>query len=100
LPVAGIDYLVHVWRILGASLVGSRFEALRTASTPLIGREEELALLTRRWERAKAGDGSVVLIVGEPGIGQAEGLGLIRFYGDASKLALLRKIFENRESEM
>jgi hypothetical protein len=32
--------------------------------------------------------------------GQAEGLGLIRFYGDASKLALLRKIFENRESEM
>ena len=32
--------------------------------------------------------------------GQAEGLGLIRFYGDASKLALLQKIFENRESEM
>src|SRR5882672_2904086 len=42
LPVAGIDYPVHVWRVLGASLVGSRFEALRAASTPLIGREEEI----------------------------------------------------------
>ncbi|MCK1512203.1 AAA family ATPase [Bradyrhizobium sp. 190] len=71
LPVAGFDYPVHVWRALGASLVGSRFEALRAASTPLIGREEEIALLTRRWERAKDGDGSVVLIVGEPGIGKS-----------------------------
>ncbi|WP_213290803.1 adenylate/guanylate cyclase domain-containing protein [Bradyrhizobium sp. sGM-13] len=71
LPIAGIHYPVRVWRVVGASLVGSRFEALRAASTPLIGREEEIALLTRRWERAKAGDGSVVLIVGEPGIGKS-----------------------------
>ncbi|MCK1615531.1 AAA family ATPase [Bradyrhizobium sp. 159] len=71
LPVAGIDHPVHVWRVLGASLVASRFEALRAVSTPLIGREEEIALLTRRWEQAKAGDGSVVLIVGEPGIGKS-----------------------------
>ena len=71
LPVKGIDYPVHVWRVLSASEVGSRFEALRAASTPLIGREEEIALLTRRWERAKDGDGSVVLIVGEPGIGKS-----------------------------
>src|SRR6266852_6279008 len=71
LPVAGIGYPVHVWRVVSASLVGSRFEALRGASTPLIGREEEIALLTRRWERAKTGDGSVVLIVGEPGIGKS-----------------------------
>lgn len=71
LPIAGIDYPVRVWRVVGASLVGSRFEALRAASTPLIGREEEIALLTRRWERAKAGDGAVVLIVGEPGIGKS-----------------------------
>src|SRR5215475_8335420 len=69
--IAGIDHPVHVWRVLGPSLVGSRFEALRAASTPLIGREEEIALLTRRWERAKAGDGSVVLIAGEPGIGKS-----------------------------
>jgi class 3 adenylate cyclase len=71
LPVKGIDYPVHVWRVLSSSLVASRFEALRAASTPLIGREEEIALLMRRWERAKAGDGSVVLIVGEPGIGKS-----------------------------
>src|SRR5216683_1983437 len=71
LPVAGIGYPVHVWRVVSASLVGSRFEALRAASMPLIGREEEIALLTRRWERAKTGDGSVVLIVGEPGIGKS-----------------------------
>ena len=71
LPVAGIDYPVHVWRVVGESLAGSRFEALRAASTPLIGREEEIALLKRRWERAKTGDGSVVLIVGEPGIGKS-----------------------------
>src|SRR5260370_11249720 len=71
LPVTGIDYPVHVWRVLGASLVGSRFEALRAASTPLIGREEEINLLMRRWERAKVGDGSAVLIVGEPGIGKS-----------------------------
>jgi class 3 adenylate cyclase/predicted ATPase len=71
LPIAGIDHPVQVWRVLGASHVGSRFEALRTASTPLIGREEEIALLMRRWQQAKAGDGSVVLIVGEPGIGKS-----------------------------
>jgi class 3 adenylate cyclase/predicted ATPase len=69
--IGGIGHPVHVWRVLGPSLIGSRFEALRAASTPLVGREEEIALLTRRWERAKAGDGSVVLIAGEPGIGKS-----------------------------
>ncbi|MCK1341664.1 AAA family ATPase [Bradyrhizobium sp. 38] len=71
LPIAGIDYPVQLWRVVGPSLVGSRFEALRANRTPLIGREEEIALLTRRWERAKTGDGSVVLIAGEPGIGKS-----------------------------
>src|SRR5262249_2032031 len=49
----------------------SRFEALRTATTPLIGRDEEIELLTRRWEQSKAGNGRVVLISGEPGIGKS-----------------------------
>jgi predicted ATPase len=44
---------------------------LRTATTPLIGREEEIELLMRRWSQAKAGDGCVVLISGEPGIGKS-----------------------------
>jgi hypothetical protein len=45
-------------------------EPLRTATTPLVGREEEIELLMRRWAQAKAGDGRVILISGEPGIGR------------------------------
>jgi predicted ATPase len=41
------------------------------ATTPLVGREEEIELLMRRWEQAKAGDSCVVLISGEPGIGKS-----------------------------
>ncbi len=57
--------------MLRESAAESRFEALRTAGTPLVGRDEELALLQRRWQQAKAGEGSVVLVSGEPGIGKS-----------------------------
>ena len=40
-------------------------------ATPFVGRVEELGLLARRWERARAGDGQLVLIVGEPGLGKS-----------------------------
>jgi hypothetical protein len=54
------------------SAVASRFEALRgSALTRLVGRDEEIELLLRRWARAKSGDGQVVLISGEPGIGKS-----------------------------
>lgn len=62
---------VPVWEVLEEAAVESRFEALRAASTPFVGRSEELALLERCWQQAKAGDGSVVLISGEPGIGKS-----------------------------
>src|SRR5262249_6170351 len=62
---------VPAWQVLGAGVAESRFEALRTAATPLVGREEEFELLLRRWGQAKAGDGQVVLISGEPGIGKS-----------------------------
>jgi DNA-binding winged helix-turn-helix (wHTH) protein/predicted ATPase len=63
---------VRLWQVLGANIVASRFEALqRAALTPLIGRDEEIDLLLRRWQRAKTGDGQVVLISGEPGIGKS-----------------------------
>jgi class 3 adenylate cyclase len=63
---------IHRWRVLGESIVASRFEALRAgALPPLVGREEELALLLRRWQRVTAGDGQVVLLSGEPGIGKS-----------------------------
>ena len=55
-----------------SSAVASRFEALRgSALTPLVGRDEEIDLLMRRWARAKTGDGQVVLVSGEPGLGKS-----------------------------
>jgi predicted ATPase len=59
------------WRVIGESGVLSRFEALRSGETPLVGREEEVELLIRRWQQAKNGEGRVVLISGEPGIGKS-----------------------------
>ncbi|MBV9354585.1 MAG: AAA family ATPase, partial [Chloroflexi bacterium] len=59
------------WEVTGAG-VASRFEALRGPEVAeLVGREEELFLLRRRWEQAKTGAGRVVLITGEPGIGKS-----------------------------
>ena len=57
--------------MLGPSCVESRFEALRAATTPLIGRGEELELLLRRWRQVAHGEGRVVLLSGEPGIGKS-----------------------------
>ena len=56
---------------MGESGAVSRFEALRSGETPLVGREEEVELLVRRWQQAKSGEGRVVLISGEPGIGKS-----------------------------
>jgi hypothetical protein len=70
--VKGIDVPVPAWQALRPSIVESRFEALRgSAMSPLIGRDEEIDLLLLRWARAKRGDGQVVLISGEPGIGKS-----------------------------
>ena len=72
IEVKGITAPVPAWQVLCPSTVESRFEALRgSALSRLIGRDEEIELLLRRWERAKAGDGQVVLISGEPGIGKS-----------------------------
>jgi class 3 adenylate cyclase/tetratricopeptide (TPR) repeat protein len=69
--VKGFTANVPAYQVLGASTAASRFEAMHTATTPLIGREEEIELLLRRWELAKSGEGSVVLVSGEPGIGKS-----------------------------
>ena len=70
--VMGLAAPVPASQVLRPSVVASRFEALRgSALTPLIGRDEEIDLLLRRWARAKAGDGQVVLISGEPGLGKS-----------------------------
>ena len=58
--------------MLGESTVESRFEALRgPALSPLVGRDEEIDLLLRRWARARSGEGQIVLLSGEPGIGKS-----------------------------
>jgi class 3 adenylate cyclase len=69
--LAGFAEPQPAWRVLGESGMLSRFEALRSEATPLIGRDEELDLLLRRWQQAKAGEGRVVLVSGEPGIGKS-----------------------------
>jgi class 3 adenylate cyclase/DNA-binding response OmpR family regulator len=73
-PVAldGLAETVPAWQVVGTSAAVSRFEALRgSAITPLIGRDEELDLLLRRWRQIQSGEGRVVLISGEPGIGKS-----------------------------
>jgi class 3 adenylate cyclase/tetratricopeptide (TPR) repeat protein len=69
--LAGFAEPQHAWRVVGESGEVSRFEALRSGETPLVGRDEEIELLRRRWERAKNGEGRVVLVSGEPGIGKS-----------------------------
>src|SRR5262249_40501191 len=68
----GIAGLVRAFAALRPSSVESRFEALHASGvTELVGREEELELLLRRWSRAKSGQGQVVLLCGEAGIGKS-----------------------------
>ena len=68
----GVSTPVPVYRVLQESEAQSRFEvSLRTGLTPLVGRDEELGLLRRCWEQAKAGEGQAVLLSGEPGIGKS-----------------------------
>ena len=68
----GFDEPVPAWRVDGESTAESRFEALHGERlTPLIGREHEIGLLLERFERAKYGEGQVVLLPGEPGIGKS-----------------------------
>lgn len=68
----GIEGQVRAWTALRASSVASRFEAQHeTKLTPLVGRDEELELLLRRWRQVVSREGRVVLLSGEPGIGKS-----------------------------
>ena len=63
---------MRAWAALRPASVESRFEALHASGlTELVGREEELELLLRRWSKAKTGEGQVVLLSGEAGIGKS-----------------------------
>jgi DNA-binding SARP family transcriptional activator len=62
----------EAWQVRGEKAGVSRFEARRVGElSPLVGRQEEIELLLRRWDQAKLGEGQVVLLSGEPGIGKS-----------------------------
>jgi predicted ATPase/class 3 adenylate cyclase len=68
----GLSTPLTLYRVEKESTAQSRFEvAVRTGLTPLVGREHEVELLQERWQRAKQGEGQVVLLSGEPGIGKS-----------------------------
>ena len=68
----GIGGPVRAWTVLRPVSVESRFEAMHaTGLTELVGREEELEILLRRWSKAKSGEGQVVLLSGEAGVGKS-----------------------------
>ena len=68
----GIAKPVNAWKVAQEEAIESRFEATHAQQlTPLVGRDEELDTLQRRWERVQNGEGQVVLISGEPGIGKS-----------------------------
>jgi len=71
LVVKGFAQPVLACEVLRATAAESRFEALRAQQTPLVGREEVIGVLLRRWQQAKEGEGQVVLLSGEPGIGKS-----------------------------
>jgi tetratricopeptide (TPR) repeat protein len=67
----GLPAAVPAWQVLSENRTLGQFEALRSGATPLAGRDEEMELLLRRWAQAKAGNGRVVLISAEPGVGKS-----------------------------
>jgi DNA-binding response OmpR family regulator/class 3 adenylate cyclase/tetratricopeptide (TPR) repeat protein len=72
LRVKGLAGQVRAWHVLGPSAIASRSEALYAAAmTPLVGREEELSTLLHAWRKARSGEGRLVLLSGEPGIGKS-----------------------------
>jgi class 3 adenylate cyclase len=88
----GIAEPAQVWRVERASVTESRFDAHRgdNTLTPLVGREEELELLLRRWSQAKDGEGQVVLLSGESGVGKSRILSALRQRLEAQGVQALR----------
>ncbi len=88
----GIAEPVHAWRVERALIMESRFDASRggDALTPLVGRGEELDLLLSRWSQARDGEGQVVLLSGEPGIGKSRILSALRERLEARGVQALR----------
>src|SRR4029077_12340246 len=68
----GVAEPLHVYRVLQESGARGRLDVAMTRGlTPLVGRESEVALLLERWEQVKSGQGQVVLLTGDAGIGKS-----------------------------
>lgn len=67
----GLAEPLQAWRVVGRSKIASRFHALRSSRLPCVGREVEISLLLDRWAQARAGNGGVVVVSGDPGIGKS-----------------------------
>ncbi len=88
----GLTEPEHVWRVERAVVTESRFDASHggSALTPMVGREEELDLLLRRLSQTRDGEGQVVLLSGEPGIGKSRLLDALRARLEAQGVQALR----------
>jgi class 3 adenylate cyclase/tetratricopeptide (TPR) repeat protein len=71
IALKGLPEPVPAWQVLSAGTAEGRFAALHGTITPLVGRDEAMELLLRCWTQAKAGNGKVVLISAEPGVGKS-----------------------------
>jgi class 3 adenylate cyclase len=70
--IKGFHDPISIWKVLGESTIESRFAAAHAATAgPIVGRERELTFLNDCWQRATRGDGHVVLVVGEAGMGKS-----------------------------
>ncbi|MFL5288517.1 MAG: AAA family ATPase [Rhodopila sp.] len=88
----GMAEPVHAWRVERVAVAESRFDAHHTATglTPLVGRKGEVDLLLHRWSQAQDGEGQVVLLCGEPGIGKSRILNVLRERLEAQGVQALR----------
>jgi class 3 adenylate cyclase len=80
----------RAWVVLGESVIDSRYQALRRGQLPLVNRTEELELLLRRWEQAKIGEGRVVLLTGDAGIGKSRMVAELEQYASSTPHPCLR----------
>lgn len=80
----------RAWVVLGENVIDSRYDALRRGQLSLVNRTEELELLLRRWEQARSGEGRVVLLTGEPGIGKSRLVAALEQYAAIGRHRCLR----------
>ena len=77
--IKGVSEPAKVWRVIGESSAAGRYEASHAvAATPMVGRNNETGLLLDRWEQVLDGDGQVILMSGEPGVGKSRLLGALQ----------------------